>query len=183
MGGGGYAVSNAFTVAEKGFAQGFLKIGASGCKAICGALEQNTIVTEWRHISALTLPCCVSCWCWAAGGGMCCSSLSCDVFGFADDDFGEEGGRAVARMLELNRSLTRLYFASNNFGTAGCCAILRALERNTSLRIVTFQGKAPLLVLCVLVRGGGGEGMIVQGLAVCQCGLVELACDVLGPRR
>jgi hypothetical protein len=78
---------------------------------------------------------------------MCCSSLSCDVFGFSVDDFGEEGGRAVARMLELNRSLTKLCFTSNKFGAAGCCAILGALERNTSLRDVTFQGKAPLLVL------------------------------------
>jgi hypothetical protein len=114
---------------------------------------------------------------------MCCSSLSRDVFGFAGDAFGEEGGRAVARMLELNRSLTRLYFRRNKFDAAGCCAILGALERNTTLRIVYFEGKAPLLVLRVLVRGGGGEGMIVQGLAVCTCGLVELACDVLGPRR
>ena len=114
---------------------------------------------------------------------MCCSSLSCDVFGFAGDAFGEEGGRAVARMLELNRSLTRLYFVINKFGAAGCCAILAALERNTTLRFVKFEGKAPLLVLRVLVRGGGGEGMIVQGLAVCTCGLVVLACDVLGPRR
>ena len=78
---------------------------------------------------------------------MCCSSLSCDVFGFAGDDFGEEGGRAVARMLELNRSLTRLWFLSNKFGAAGCCAILGALERNTTLRDVYFKGKAPLLVL------------------------------------
>ncbi len=78
---------------------------------------------------------------------MCYSSLSCDVFGFAVDDFGEQGGRAVARMLELNRSLTRVYFLDNKFGAAGCCAILGALERNISLRDVTFQGKAPLLVL------------------------------------
>ena len=86
-------------------------------------------------------------------------------------------------MLELNRSLTRLYLDGNTFGAAGCCAILGALERNTTLRFVKFEGKAPLLVLRVLVRGGGGEGMIVQGLAVCKCGLVELACDVLGSRR
>jgi hypothetical protein len=26
-------------------------IGASGCKAICGALERNTNVAEWTHIS------------------------------------------------------------------------------------------------------------------------------------
>jgi hypothetical protein len=78
---------------------------------------------------------------------MCCSSQSCDVFGFADDDFGEEGGRAVARMLELNCSLTEVYFHSNKFGAAGCCAILGALERNTTLRDVDFEGKAPLLVL------------------------------------
>ena len=26
-------------------------IGASGCKAICGALERNTNVAEWQHIS------------------------------------------------------------------------------------------------------------------------------------
>ena len=58
VGGGGYMLySNAFTDAEN--AKGFLKIGASGCKAICGALERNTIVTEWWHISALTVPCCV----------------------------------------------------------------------------------------------------------------------------
>jgi hypothetical protein len=25
------------------------KIGASGCKAICSALERNTTVTEWDH--------------------------------------------------------------------------------------------------------------------------------------
>jgi hypothetical protein len=27
----------------------------------------------------------------------------------ADDDFGEEGGRAIARMLELNSSVTNLW--------------------------------------------------------------------------
>jgi hypothetical protein len=55
--GGGMLYSNAFNDTEN--AKGYLKIGASGCKAICGALERNTIVTEWRHISALTVPCCV----------------------------------------------------------------------------------------------------------------------------
>jgi hypothetical protein len=30
-------------------------------------------------------------------------------FGVADDDFGEEGGRAIARMLELNSSITDLW--------------------------------------------------------------------------
>ena len=28
-----------------------IEIGASGCKAICGALERNTNVAEWWHIS------------------------------------------------------------------------------------------------------------------------------------
>ncbi len=50
-------------------------MGASGCKAICGVLERNTNVVEWRHTS---------------------------------DDFGEEGGRAVARMLERNFTLKSL---------------------------------------------------------------------------
>jgi hypothetical protein len=26
-----------------------IKIGASGCKAICGALERNTNVADWTH--------------------------------------------------------------------------------------------------------------------------------------
>ncbi len=30
-------------------------------------------------------------------------------FGVAGDDFGEEGGRAIARMLELNSSVTNLW--------------------------------------------------------------------------
>ncbi len=30
--------------------------------------------------------------------------------GVADDNFGEEGGRAIARMLELNSSITDLWF-------------------------------------------------------------------------
>ena len=50
-------------------------MGASGCKAICGVLERNTNVVEWRH--------------------------TCD-------DFGEEGGRAIARMLERNSTLKSL---------------------------------------------------------------------------
>ena len=29
----------------------YIEIGASGCKAICGALERNTNVAEWWHIS------------------------------------------------------------------------------------------------------------------------------------
>ena len=55
--GGGMLYSNAFNDTEN--AKDDLKIGASGCKAICGALERNTIVTEWLHQSALTVPCCV----------------------------------------------------------------------------------------------------------------------------
>ena len=54
---GGMLYSNAFNDTEN--AKDVLKIGASGCKAICGALERNTIVTEWWHIRALTVPCCV----------------------------------------------------------------------------------------------------------------------------
>jgi hypothetical protein len=32
-------------------------------------------------------------------------------FGFSGDDFGEEGGRAIARMMQLNSSITRLYLS------------------------------------------------------------------------
>ena len=46
-----------------------MKIGASGCKAICSALERNTIVTEWAHMSALTVPCCVVLVLGGSGGG------------------------------------------------------------------------------------------------------------------
>jgi hypothetical protein len=28
---------------------GCVKMGASGCKAICSALERNTTVTDWEH--------------------------------------------------------------------------------------------------------------------------------------
>jgi hypothetical protein len=38
-----------------------MTIGASGCKAICGALERNTNVAEWRHICTWIKPCSVVC--------------------------------------------------------------------------------------------------------------------------
>ena len=96
------------------------KIGASGCKAICGALERNTNVAEWWHIStwiqsrsAVAL---IGFW---LKGGSVAMSVCCSVpfgrsvvtrFGVAGDNFGEEGGRAIARMLELNSSITNLWF-------------------------------------------------------------------------
>jgi hypothetical protein len=66
-GGGGMLYGNAFNDTEN--AKGYLKIGASGCKAICSALERNTIVTEWWHIRALTVPCYVSCLVLGGRGG------------------------------------------------------------------------------------------------------------------
>ena len=96
---------------------------------------------------------------------VCCNvPLGCPVvtrFGVADDDFGEEGGRAIARMLELNSSITWLYLAGkltffrvscggagdcvwallhvtnvlagNEIGPEGAHAIWSALERNSTL--------------------------------------------------
>ena len=82
------------------------------------------------------------------------------LFGFADDDFGEEGGRAVARMMQLNSSTTCLWllgmlmictcvvwwgsddfrallhvtrFEGNGIGPEGARAIGSALERNSTL--------------------------------------------------
>ena len=82
-------------------------------------------------------------------------------FGVAGDNFGEEGGRAIARMLELNSSITYLYLrgkllffrvscggagdcvlallhvsnvlAGNEIGPEGARAISSALERNSTL--------------------------------------------------
>ena len=97
-----------------------MKIGASGCKAICGALERNTNVADWTHISTWiqSRSAVVLLGFWLKGGRVVMSAcwsvpLGRSVvtrFGVADDDFGEEGGRAIARMLELNSSITNLWF-------------------------------------------------------------------------
>ena len=44
-------------------------IGASGCKAVCGALEQNTAVVAWWHISTWIVQCCCVCSCLGEWGG------------------------------------------------------------------------------------------------------------------
>ena len=92
-------------------------------------------------------------------------------FGVADDNFGEEGGRAIARMLELNSSITWLYLAGKltffrvSCGGAGDCvwallhvtnvlageigpeggrAISSALERNSTLTHLSIGGESTL---------------------------------------
>ena len=95
----------------------------------------------------------------------------------ADDDFGEEGGRAIARMLELNSSISYLYFAGKvmfcrvSCGGAGdcVCALLRvtnvlagskigpegaraissALERNSTLTSLNVNGESTLAAMKV----------------------------------
>jgi hypothetical protein len=52
---------NALHFAENDKGDWISKIGASGCKAICGALERNTNVAEWWHISTWIQPCSVVC--------------------------------------------------------------------------------------------------------------------------
>ena len=106
---------------------------------------------------------------WLKGGRVvmsaCCSvPLGRSVvtrFGVAGDNFGEEGGRAIGSMLELNSSITNLYLngkllffrvlcggagdcifallqvtnvlAGNKIGPEGAPAIWSALERNSTL--------------------------------------------------
>jgi hypothetical protein len=61
-------------------------------------------------------------------------------FGVAGDDFGEEGGRAIARMLELNSSITYLYFDGKvtfcrvSCGGAGdfVCALLHVTRKQAT---------------------------------------------------
>ncbi len=95
----------------------------------------------------------------------------------ADDNFGDEGGRAIARMLELNSSISYLYFAGkvmfcrvscggagdcvcallrvtnvlagNKIGPEGTCAISSALERNSTLVKLNFDCESTLAAMKV----------------------------------
>jgi hypothetical protein len=67
-------------------------------------------------------------------------------FGVAEENFGEEGGRAIARMLELNSSITRLYL-SCKFGPEDARAISSALERNSTLKSLHFPRESALAAL------------------------------------
>jgi hypothetical protein len=111
-------------------------------------------------------------------------------FGVAGDNFGEEGGCAIARMLELNCSVTDLYFAGkvmfcrvscggagdcvcallrvtnvlagSKIGTEGTRAILSALERNSTLTDLCLSGESALAAMKV-------AAMICGRAIVCVC--------------
>jgi hypothetical protein len=98
-------------------------------------------------------------------------------FGVADDDFGEEGGRAMARMLELNSSITDLclpsnlifcrvscggacdyvcallhvtnVLADNKIGPEGARAISSGLERNSTLNKLNVNCESALAAMKV----------------------------------
>jgi len=104
-------------------------------------------------------------------------------FGVADNDFGEEGGRAIARMLELNSSITNLYLdgklmffrvscggagdcvwallhetnvlADNNIGPEGARAIWSALERNSTLTHLDIGSESTLAAMNVAAMISG----------------------------
>ena len=104
-------------------------------------------------------------------------------FGVADDDFGEEGGRAIARMLELNSSITDMYLdgelmffrvscggagdcawallhetnvlAGNKIGPEGARAISSALERNSTLTSLDIRGESTLAAMKVAAMISG----------------------------
>ncbi len=74
-------------------------------------------------------------------------------FGVAGENFGEEGGRAIARMLELNSSITSLYLACR-FGPEGARAISSALERNSTLKSLNIGCESALAAMSLLGYAG-----------------------------
>jgi hypothetical protein len=91
------------------------EIGARGCKMICCALEGNTTVIEW-HVS-----------------GSYSDEKNADI------DLRDEGGHAVARMLQCNSSLTKVDFSRVKFGAVGASAIMDALQQNSSVKVFKIE--------------------------------------------
>ena len=120
-------------------------------------------MVEWIHNSKWAVQCCCIDSCVVEGGGgwrervlqFAVATLCSDALCFADDDFGEEGARAVARMLELNSCMTKVDFGKSVFckwfatrwgGEEGGGAGFRAL-----LEVTRVQA-TKLVVLPVSVR-------------------------------
>jgi hypothetical protein len=104
-------------------------------------------------------------------------------FGVAGDNFGEEGGRAIGSMLELNSSITNLYLngkllffrvlcggagdcifallqvtnvlSGNKIGPEGTRAIWSALERNSTLTSLDMESESTLAAMNVAAMISG----------------------------
>jgi len=72
----------------------------------------------------------------------------------------DRGARAIASMLLVNQTLTRLDLANNHIYDAGCVAIAKALHSNTTLQSLNLMGNECALNYDAISEGGCYEALM-----------------------